>query len=151
MCKGAGNVYAGDATMKIKKAKASSATFREWTPDIDEWPSSWMGVKEDLEFGRQILPYFEHFLQELYDEGLSRKTFVQYRDNLWLLGGSIITGVSNFEEYNEDPLDKLYDSVVSDGILPDHYDDMSETELNAFARMCRRFEKFLHQHYGSLL
>lgn len=142
----------GDATMKDrKKIDASNATFREWASDIDEWPSSWMGVKEDLEYGRKILPYFEHFLQELYDGGLSRKTFVQYRDNLWLLGGSIITGVSNFEEYNEDPLDKLYDSVVSDGLLPDHYDDMSEAELNAFARMCRKFEKFLHQHYGALL
>ena len=138
--------------IKIRKNNsASNATFRDWAPDSDEWPDSWMGVKEDLEYGRQILLYFEQFLQELFDEGLSRKTFVQYRDNLWLLGGSIITRVSNFEEYNEDPLDKLYDSVVSDGLLPDHYDDMSEAELNAFARLCRKFEKFLHQHYGALL
>ena len=138
--------------MKIRKnSDVSNATFRDWAPDIDEWPNSWMGVKEDLEYGRKILPYFEQFLQELYDDGLSRKTFVQYRDNLWLLGGSIITGVSNFEEHNENPLDKLYDSIVSDGILPDHYDDMSEAELNAFARMCRKFEKFLLRHYGALL
>lgn len=146
------DVHNEGAPMSAKKVNsASNVTFRDWTPDIDEWPNSWMGVKEDLEYGRKILPYFEHFLQELYEEGLSRKTFVQYRDNLWLLGGSIITGVSNFEEYQDDPLDKLYDSVVSDGILPDHYDDMSEVELNAFARMCRKFEKFLHQHYGALL
>ncbi|ABQ27088.1 hypothetical protein [Geotalea uraniireducens] len=130
--------------------KASNATFREWTPDFDKWPSSWMGVKEDLEYGRKILPYFEHFLQELYDEGFSRKTFVQYRDNLWLLGGTIITGVSNYEEHHIDPFEKLYDSVISDGILPDHYDDMSEAELYAFARMCRRLEKFLDQHYRAL-
>lgn len=134
-----------------KGIHAVDTTFHAWTPDFNRWPSSWMGIKEDLEYGRKILPFFEHFLQELYNEGFSRKTFVQYRDNLWLLGGTIITGVSNFEEYHEDPLEKLYDSVISDGILPDHYDDMSEAELNAFARMCRKFEKFLHQYYGALL
>ena len=142
---------AGGTVKGRKEIDDLNATFRDWAPDFDGWPNSWMGVEEDLEYGRKILPYFEHFLQELYSEGLSRKTFVQYRDNLWLLGGSIITGVSNFEEHHENPLDKLYDSVVSDGILPDHYDDMSESELNAFARMCRKFEKFLHQHYGALL
>ena len=141
-----------EASMSGKKEKKTpDVTFRDWAPDFDGWPSSWMGVKEDLDYGRKLLPYFEHFLQELYDKGLSGKTFVQYRDNLWLLGGSIITGVSNFEEHQDDPLDKLFDSVVSDGILPDHYDDMSEAELNAFSRMCRKFEKFLQQHYGALL
>jgi hypothetical protein len=110
-----------------------------------------MGVNEDLEYGRQLLPYFEDFLRELYDEGLSRKTFVQYRDNLWLLGGSIITNVSLFEEYDIDPLEKLYDSVTCDGMLPDHHDQLSAAELALFRRMCRRFEKFLHQHYGALL
>ncbi len=137
--------------MVRKGIQATNATFHSWVPDFKSWPNSWMGLKEDLEYGRNILPFFEHFLQELYDEGLSRKTFAQYRDNLWLLGGSIITGVSNFEEHHIDILEKLYDSVTSDGILPDHYDQMSEAELNAFARMCRRFEKFLHQHYGALI
>ncbi len=143
-----GECYIEDVSMADKKAP--NTTFREWVPDLDKWPGSWMGVKEDLEYGRQIFPYFEHFLQELYDEGLSRKTFVQYRDNLWLLGGSIITGVSNYEEHHIDPLKKLHDSVIADGILPDHHDHMSRAELNAFARMCRKFEKFLDQQYGSL-
>lgn len=134
-----------------KRVHITNATFRAWAPDIDRWPESWMGVAEDLSYGRKILPYFEHFLEELYDGGLSRKTFVQYRDNLWLLGGTLITEISNDEAYHVDPLDKLHDCVIADGMLPDHFDDMSESELNAFARMCRRFEKFLQQHYGALL
>ena len=137
-----------DAALVDKNA--TNTTFREWVPDFDKWPGSWMGVREDLEYGRKMLPYFEHFLQELYDEGLSRKTFVQYRDHLWLLGGTIITGVSNYEEHQIDPLEKLHDSVMVDGILPDHHDHMSGAELKAFARMCRKLEKFLDQHYGSL-
>ena len=110
-----------------------------------------MGVKEDLEYGRELLPYFEEFLQELFDEGVSRKTFVQYRDNLWFLGGSIINAVSNFGEYDIDPLEKLHDSVTCNGILPDHHDQLSAAELGSFRRMCRRFEKFLHQHFRFLL
>jgi hypothetical protein len=30
-----------------------------------------MGVVEDLDYGSKILPYFEHFFEELYDEGLN--------------------------------------------------------------------------------
>ncbi len=55
-----------------------------------------------------------------------------------------------YEEYHIEALEKLLDSVACDGILPDHHDQMSEAELRAFSRMCRKFEKFLHQHYGFL-
>ncbi len=71
------------------------------------------------------------FLQALYDEGLSRKTFVQYRDHLCLLGDTIIRDVSLYEEYQDDPLEKLRESVADDGILPDHYDQMTQAELKA--------------------
>ena len=117
--------------------------FRAWAPDFNEWPDSWMGVAEDLAYGKKLLPWFAGFLQALYDEGLSRKTFVQYRDHLWLLGGTIISRVSLYEEYHDHPLEKLRESVANDGILPDHYDQMTQAELKAFQRMCRRFEKYL--------
>jgi hypothetical protein len=61
-------------------------SFRAWTADFDRWPESWMGVEEDLVYGRKLLPWFAGFLQALHTEGLSRKTFTPYRDNLWLLG-----------------------------------------------------------------
>ena len=120
-------------------------SFRAWVPNFDRWPKSWMGVEEDLDYGRKLLPWFADFLQALYVEGLSRKTFAQYRDNLWLLGGTIIREVSLYEEYQVDPLVKLRESVADDGILPDHYDQMTQAELNAFERMCRRFEKYLRE------
>jgi hypothetical protein len=70
--------------MAIKSASDSDTTFHSWAPNVHEWPESWMGVDEDLEYGRRMMPYFEEFLHSLYEEGISRKTFVQYRDNLWL-------------------------------------------------------------------
>jgi len=126
-----------------KNRTENKESFRAWAPDFDRWPTSWMGVKEDLDYGRKLLPWFAGFLQALYAEGLSRKTFSQYRDNLWLLGGTIIRKVSWDEEYSDDPLEKLRESVADDGILPDHYDQMTQAELRAFERMCRRFEKYL--------
>ena len=102
-----------------------------------------MGVEEDLAYGRKLLPWVSGFLQALYAEGMSRKTFRQYRDNLWLLGATIIREVSLYEEYQDDPLEKLAESVADDGILPDDYDQMTQAELRAFERMCRRFEKYL--------
>ncbi len=122
---------------------------RDWAPDIDNWPKSWMGIKEDLEYGKKLLPYLEEFLQGLIEEGKSLKTFVQYRDNAWLLGGTIISEVSRFEEYGIEPLEKLAEAVAGDGILPDHYDQLSENELRTFERMCRRFENFLAEKYGT--
>ena len=120
--------------------------FRAWMPDLDEWPEIWMGVEEDLVYGQKLLPWFAGFLQAFYAEKLSRKTFSQYRDNLWLLGGTIIRKVSLYDEYLDDPLEKLRESVADDGILPDHYDQITQAELNAFERMCRRFEKYLVEH-----
>jgi hypothetical protein len=83
------------------------------------------------------------FLQALYAEGLSRKTFARYRDHLWLLGGTIIRKVSLYKEYQDDPLEKLRESIADGGTLPDHYDQMTQAELKAFERICRRFEKYL--------
>ena len=51
--------------------------------------------------------------------------------------------VSLYAEYQDDPLEKLRESVADDGILPDHYDQMAQAELKAFERMCRRLEKYL--------
>lgn len=121
------------------------SAFRHWTTDFDDWPNSWMGVGEDQEFGRKLLPYFAEFLQALYTEGLARKTFALYRDNLWLLGGTIISRVSLYDDYQADPLATLIDAVEMGGILPDHHHRMNQAELRAYSRMCRRFEKHLRQ------
>lgn len=118
-------------------------SFRVWAPDFDSWPKRWMGVAEDLAYGQKLLPWFAGFLQALYDEGVSRKTFAQCRDHLWSLGGTIIREVSLYDEYQTDPLEKLCASVADDGILPDRYDQMSQAELKAFERMCRKVEKYL--------
>jgi hypothetical protein len=120
-------------------------TLRELSPDFNEWPKSWMGLKEDLVYGKKLLPYMEAFLNELIKRDLSRKTLKNYIDNTWLLGGSIIKAVSLYEEYKTAPLKKLVESVETGGMPPDGYDYMTEQELRAFERTCKLFEKFLEK------
>ena len=95
-----------------KKKTTRPRDFRTWTPDFDEWPERWMGMEEDLDYGRRLLPYFAEFLQALLEEGLSRRTFALHRDNLWLLGGTIISRVNLFEEYADDPADHTTGSIM---------------------------------------
>ena len=128
----------------VRKAGAEQhMTLRELSPDFDEWPKSWMGLKEDLEYGKKLLPYMEDFLNHLIERDLSRKTLKNYIDNTWLLGGSIIKNVSIYEEYKIAPLKKLMTSVETGGMLPDGYDHMTERDLSAFERTCELFEEFL--------
>jgi len=128
----------------VRKAGAERPmTLRELSPDFDEWPERWMGMKEDLEYGKKLLPYMEEFLNELIKRDLSRKTLKNYIDNTWLLGGSIIKDVSVYEEYKTAPLKKLAASVETGGMLPDGYEYMTERELKAFERTCELFEEFL--------
>lgn len=130
-----------------KHNDSGSESFRVWVPNFDDWPKSWMGNEKDLVYGRQLLSWFSCFLQALHDDGMAKKTFAQYRDNLWLLGGTIIREVSLNGGYQDDPLEKLVEAVADDGILPDHSDQMSEVELEAFERMCRRFKKYLGKRH----
>src|SRR3990172_7490786 len=109
-------------------------TLRELSPDFDEWPRRWMGMKEDLAYGKKLLPLMEKVLNDLLKRDLSRRTLKNYIDYTWLLGGSIITRVSNYEEHKVPPLTMLRNSVAMGGILPDGYDDMTEKEARAFER-----------------
>ena len=39
-------------------------TIRKVCPDFDEWPDSWEGVPEDLNYGRELLAIFEPFCED---------------------------------------------------------------------------------------
>ena len=123
--------------------KAQTATLRELCPDFDEWPRRWMGMLEDLAYGKKLLPYMEEFLNDLLKRDLSRLTLKNYIDHAWLLGGSIIARVSNDENYEVPALKMLQKSVDMGGILPDGRDHMTEKETRAFERTCEQFEVFL--------
>jgi hypothetical protein len=125
------------------KKHEKTMTLRELSHDFDKWPERWMGEKKDREYGKKLLPFMEKFLNDLLKRDLSRRTLKNYIDYTWLLGGSIITRVSNYEEHHIPPLTMLRKSVETGGILPDGYDDMTEKEARSFERTCELFDEFL--------
>ena len=108
--------------MTRKAGAERPMTLRKLSPEFDKWPAEWMGLKEDLEYGKKLLPYMEEFLNHLIKRDLSRKTLKNHIDNTWLLGGSIIRQVSMYEEYKTAPLKKLVESVETGGMPPDGHD-----------------------------
>ena len=116
---------------------------KELVTNFEKWPEAWMGLKEDLGYGEKLLPIMETFLRYLIDQDQSRKTLKDYADSLWLLGGRIIKEVSIYKEYKKDPAMKLMEAVEGGGCLPEGHEGMSQSELESFARMGGKFEKFL--------
>ena len=58
--------------------------------DIDEWPDSWAGDKNDFLTGIKILSEFKNFLVNLIEKGRSTRTIKRHANYIWALGGEII-------------------------------------------------------------
>ena len=56
------------------KTKTKCITPSDYFPDMGDWPTDWMAIKEDMEIGRGLLGQFTPFVQHLIDEGLAKKT-----------------------------------------------------------------------------
>jgi hypothetical protein len=116
--------------------------------DFPEWPESWMGIEEDLHYGRQLLEEIRPFAEFLVESGLAKSTISRHLSNLWLLGGEIIRGVSMYDEYDVPASEKLRELVGSDG-GPCCRDLDSDAEMRSFDSTCRKLHKFLEEKHSS--
>ena len=112
--------------------------------DFYEWPERWMGVKRDLDYGKNLLEAMRPFAEFLAEGGLAKKTIKRHLTNLWLLGGELIRNVSLYDEHATSASEKLRNSVGSDG-GPCCQHLNSEAELESFDSTCRKLDKFLEQ------
>ena len=110
--------------------------------DFPEWPVRWMGVDEDRPYGQGLLDVMRPFVEHLVAKGLKEKTIRNHMDNLWLLGGEVIRDVGTEREYATPPIEKLRESVGSDG-GPYCQHIHSEWALDSFDATCRKLHKFL--------
>lgn len=117
------------------------------TPDFPEWPDRWKCVREDVAYGQGLLPPMRAFIVHLISKGLTRKTIRRHIDNLWLLGGEIIRDVSNYNEYDTPPIEKLRESIGTDGGPYCRHID-SESALSSFDSTCRKLHRFLESEEG---
>ena len=111
--------------------------------DFNEWPMRWMGMKEDVKYGQDILQVMKPFIESLIANGLSTKTIKKHMDNLWLLGGEIIRDVSMNNEYDKiSSTAKVRTSVRPDGGPYCRHLDV-ESDLRSFDSTCRKLHNFL--------
>lgn len=117
-----------------------SAHFR----DMDNWPSSWMGLRKDLPPGEALVVCFRPFVEHLAASGLSAKTIRQHVDNLWSLGGEIIRDLHYDPSLRKNTAERLLQGAIhADGGPLVH--NGSEEAQRSFDSTCRKLHRFLNQ------
>ena len=121
---------------------AAATGIDAYCKDLAEWPSSWMGLTEDLVPGEKMVAYFRPFLEHLVELELSRKTIRKHVNNLWLLGGEIIRDLHETPALRKVPVETLVFSMIQDG-GPILYHNDSEEQQRSLESTCRKFCRFL--------
>ena len=91
-----------------------------------------------------MVEYFKPFLRHLVSSGQSRKTLRSHRDNLWILGGEIISKLHEDPRLRKRPTDQIVLAVLDDegGPLISHG---SEDQQRSFDSTCRKFFRFVKE------
>jgi hypothetical protein len=97
----------------------------------------------DLSPGRQVVEIFRPFLRHLWGLKLSGKTLRKYRDNLWLLGGEIISDLHKNPQLRKRPMAQVVSAAVDDEGGPLISYSASEDQQRSFDSTCRKFYRFL--------
>jgi hypothetical protein len=123
---------------------ASGDALAAYCPDLEQWPSSWMVEARDLSPGQQLVECFKPFLRHLLSLSLSAKTLRKHRDNLWLLGGEIISDLHESPRLRKRPMAQVVFAALTDEGGPLISNRESEEQQRSFDATCRKFRSFLN-------
>jgi len=103
-----------------------------------------MYEERDLSVGQQMVQCFKPFLRHLLSSGPSRKTLRSHRDNLWVLGGEIISKLHEDPRLRKRPTDQIVLAFLDDegGPLISYG---TEDQQRSFDSTCRKFFRFLKE------
>src|SRR5262245_44062271 len=110
------------------------------------WPNTWRIEDQDdidLRRGEQLLEEFKAFVTHLVEvEKLSRATLRRHIDNLFLLGGEIISQINIYEEDRKLPAARLLDQnlAIDGGPLCKHVS--RGTHRQQFDATCKKLYAF---------
>jgi hypothetical protein len=110
-----------------------------------------MYEERDLSPGRQIVKCFKPFLHHLLSRGLSRKSLRQHRDNLWLLGGALISNLHKSPRLRKRSIDQVIRQALDHegGPLISHGAAAEQQQQRSFDATCRKFYLFLNDRNSS--
>jgi hypothetical protein len=123
--------------------QGSRDALAAYCPDLEQWPRSWRYEERDVPPGEKIVEYFTPFLCHLLNSNLSRATLRKHRDNLWALGGEIISMLHETPRLRKRPMADVVLAALSEegGPLLSHH--QSEEGQRSFDSTCRKFLRFL--------
>jgi hypothetical protein len=109
-----------------------------------------MYEERDLSHGEQMVECFKPFLRHLVSSGQSRKTLRSHRDNLWILGGEIISKLHEDPRLRKRPTDQIVLAVLDDegGPLISHGSEDQQRSFDSTFR--RRQSRRLRYQDGQL-
>lgn len=104
------------------------------------------GVGKDLPPGEELVACFRRFVAELATSDLAPKTIRRHVDNLWLLGGRIITDLNETPRLRKLPIRQvLWQAIDDDEGGPLINGGMDEQEQRSFDATCRKLRRFLSE------
>jgi hypothetical protein len=105
-----------------------------------------MGWEKDIPPGEELVVCFRGFIAELAASDLAPKTIRRHVDNLWLLGGRIITDLNETPRLRKLPVGRvLWQAIDDDEGGPLISGGMDEQEQRSFDATCRKLRRFLSQ------
>jgi len=121
----------------------SALDLSDYVKDIEEWPDSWLIDRPDLATGQAILAVLEPFIQHLVNQGLSRRTVKRHIDNLWALGGEIISKANSDPSRREQSARSLVLDAIDEEGGPSLNGGFSPDAQGSFDTTCRKLYKLL--------
>ena len=94
--------------------------------------------------GLRMVEYVTPFLRELLALQLSRKTLRQHRDNIWALGGEVISQLQMDSGLRRRPIEQVVLSLIGDDGGPLLSHGQSDAEQRSFDVTCRKLFRFLN-------
>lgn len=128
------------------KVSAGSSSLSQdvsaYVPDLDEWPDSWMIDQPDRMTGQSIVTVLTPYIEHLINQGLSKRTIKRHVDNLWALGGEIITAINWDESLRKLSAKDLVLNAIDDEGGPLLHNPLDSDDQKSFDSTCRKLYKF---------
>ena len=128
---------------KLSAESSSSPEVLAYVPDLDAWPDSWMIDKPDRSMGKAIVTVLTPFIEHLIKQGLAKRTLKRHVDNLWALGGEIITGINWDESLRKLSAKDLVINAIDEEGGPLLRNPLDPEDQKPFDSTCKKLYKFL--------
>jgi hypothetical protein len=127
----------------ISGSSSSSLDVLAYVPDLDEWPDSWMIDQPDRAVGKAIVSVLIPFIEHLINQGLTKRTIKRHVDNLWALGGEIISDINWNESSSKQSAQVLVINAIDEEGGPLLRNPIDPNDQKPFDSTCRNLYKFL--------